>query len=341
MAIREKQLSASKVIAVICAIAVLWVSVFSVSAQTISEENSKNTETEVSEITEEFVLPNGDTLVSNDNATIDIVEAVTVKIKDGTSDYKEYDVPQGTVKKALAHANIKLGVNDTVNKNLKTEVEENSKIKVNRISYVKETKTKKVAFKTVKKETSKLYVGQKKVQQKGKKGTKKVTYTSKVVNGKVKDTIVSNTKVTKKAKKKIVLVGTKRKNYVQFANNPTSFKTKSSGGAGTIIDCNGKKIAYKKIVSGSGTAYYAHPGARTSVGDTVHVGGVAVNPNVIPYGSKLYIESPDGSFVYGYAVANDTGGFATAGTAVVDLYYDTLSQCVQFGRRTLNIYVLA
>ncbi len=341
MAISEKQLSVKKTVAGICATAVLWVSVFSVSAQTISDENSKNTETEVSEITEKFILPNGDTLVSNDDATINVVEAVTVKIKDGTSDYKNYDVPQGTVKRALDYANIELGKNDTVNKNLKTKVEENSKIKVNRIKYVNKTKTKKVAFKTVKKETSKLYIGDKMVKQKGKKGTKKVTYTSKVVNGKIAKTIVSKTKVTKNAKKKIVLVGTKRKNYVQFAHNPTSFNTKSSGGAGTIIDCNGKKIAYKKIVSGSGTAYYAHPGAHTATGDTVHVGGVAVNPNVIPYGSKLYIESPDGSFVYGYAVANDTGGFATAGTAVVDLYYDTLSQCVQFGRRTVNIYVLA
>lgn len=341
MAIREKQSSAFKLVAAIAALAVVWVSVFSVSAQTISDENSNNTETEVIEVTEPFVLPNGDTLTSTDDSVIDIVEGVTVQIKDGTEDYQDYDVPRGTVEGALEHANIQLGKDDTVNKALNAQVKANSKIKVNRVKYISENKTEKVKFKTVEKNTNSLYVGDKKLKTKGANGTKKVTYTTKVVNGEAKKTIVSKTKITKKAKNKVVLVGTKRKNYVQLAENNTSFKTKSKGGIGTITDCNGKKIAYKKLVSGSGTAYYAHSGARTSVGDTVHVGGVAVNPKVIPYGSKLYIESPDGSFVYGYAVANDTGGFARAGTAVVDLYYPTYNQCVQFGRRTVNIYVLA
>ena len=34
---------------------------------------------------------------------------------------------------------------------------------------------------------------------------------------------------------------------------------------------------------------------------------MAVDPDVIPYGTKLYITSTDGKFVYGYAVATDTG----------------------------------
>ncbi len=341
MAITEKQRSAFKVLAFVLAIAMVWVSVFSVSAQTISDENSNNTETEVSDVNQELILPNGDTIATNDQLGIQIIEGVTVKIKVGTKKYTDYDVPQGTVKKALDHANITLGENDTVDQKLKSKVKDNSKIRVNRVKYVSKTKTKKVKFKTINKPTNLMKVGQSKVKQKGKNGSKKVTYTSKVVNGKVEKTIVSNTKVTKKAKNKVVLVGTKRNNYAMYAQNNTSFATKSSGGIGTIIDHNGKKIAYKKLVSGSGTAYYAPAGAHTSVGDTVHVGGVAVNPNIIPYGSKLYIESPDGSFVYGYAVANDTGGFAITGSAVVDLFYPTYNQCVQFGRRTVNVYVLA
>ena len=35
----------------------------------------------------------------------------------------------------------------------------------------------------------------------------------------------------------------------------------------------------------------------------VYEGGVAVNPAIIPYGSKLYIEAADASHVYGYATA--------------------------------------
>lgn len=347
MKMTENQTSALKITTLLVVVVIMWTSVFSVSAQAISDENSTNTETQVSE-KELLVLPDGDTLTTNTTeneigevGNIDVVEGVTVDIKVGKEDYKKYEVPKSTVEDALEHANIELGEHDTVNKSLKAKVKNNTKIKVNRVHYKKNTKTEKIKFKTVKKNTSSLYIGQQKTKKKGKNGTKKVTYTSKVVNGEVKETYVSKTKVTKKSKNKVVLVGTKRKNYTTFAYNPTSFKTKSKGGAGTITDCNGKKIAYKQVISGPATAYTAHSGARTSVGDRVHIGGVAVNPRVIPYGSKLYIESPDGSFVYGYAVANDTGGFIHTSNTVVDLYYPSYSACVNFGRRPVNIYVLA
>ncbi len=334
MAIFKNQRYASKVAAMFLAISVLCTPGFSVSAQTVSDENSTNTETQVSE---EFILPNGDAL-SNDDATIEVVEAVTVKIKVGNESYKEYDVPQGTVQKALDHANIELGDDDTVNKRLSSDVEEGSKIKINRVKYTSKVKNEKCSFKTVTKKTSKLYVGQKKVVRKGKTGSKKVTYTSKVVNGKVTKTVVTDTKVTKKPVKKIVKVGTKRRGSMLQQNN-TKFKTKNKGGVGTFLDINGKKVAYKQKITGQATAYSC--GSITATGDPVRVGGVAVNPRQIPYGSKLYIETTDGTIIYGYAVANDTGGFATAGTATVDLFYNSESVCVNFGRRMVNIYVLA
>ena len=38
------------------------------------------------------------------------------------------------------------------------------------------------------------------------------------------------------------------------------------------------------------------------------MGNVAVDPRIIPYGSKLFIMSADGKYVYGYGIACDTGG---------------------------------
>ena len=76
----------------------------------------------------------------------------------------------------------------------------------------------------------------------------------------------------------------------------------------TFTDMNGNTVAYSSVVTGSGTAYTAPAGSLTATGVTAYHGGVAVNPNIIPYGSKLYIVSTDGSFVYGYATAVDTGG---------------------------------
>ena len=61
---------------------------------------------------------------------------------------------------------------------------------------------------------------------------------------------------------------------------------------------------------------------------------------MIPYGSKLYITSADGSFVYGYAIASDTGTGLIDGIIDVDLFYDTYQESLLNGLRTVNIYVL-
>ena len=65
-----------------------------------------------------------------------------------------------------------------------------------------------------------------------------------------------------------------------------------------------------------------------------------ITSSSIPYGTKLYIASEDGSYVYGYAIAEDTGGAAMAGDIVADLYMNSEAECCEFGRRVLNIYIL-
>lgn len=67
-------------------------------------------------------------------------------------------------------------------------------------------------------------------------------------------------------------------------------------------------------------------------------GVIAVDPTVIPYGTKMYIESADGKYIYGYAIAGDCGG-AIKGKRV-DLFYWSKAQCNEFGRRAVNIYFL-
>ena len=67
-------------------------------------------------------------------------------------------------------------------------------------------------------------------------------------------------------------------------------------------------------------------------------GYVAVDPKEIPYGTKMYIVSADGQYVYGYAIAADTGGFIHGDRADMDLFMDTHGQCVKFGRRDIVVY---
>ncbi len=76
----------------------------------------------------------------------------------------------------------------------------------------------------------------------------------------------------------------------------------------------------------------------TASGTRARVGTVAVDPRVIPLGTKLYIKSIDGQKDYGYAVAEDTGG-AIKNTKI-DLYFNTEDEAIQFGRRQVKVYLL-
>lgn len=102
----------------------------------------------------------------------------------------------------------------------------------------------------------------------------------------------------------------------------------------------GTNLEYTEILDFQATAYYCEPNAwnTTYTGTEARVGAIAVDPNFIPLGTKMYIVSADGAYVYGYCVAEDTGG-AIKGR-IVDLYFNTYHECIQFGRRDVKIYVL-
>ena len=115
--------------------------------------------------------------------------------------------------------------------------------------------------------------------------------------------------------------------------------SKNADGSGTLTLTDGTTLNFSGVKSMTATAYTAgHGGAdyTTATGTLVKVGTVAVDKNVIPLGTKMYIVAADGSVVYGTAVAADTGVRGN----IVDLYYDTYQQCINFGRRTCNVYIL-
>ncbi len=104
-----------------------------------------------------------------------------------------------------------------------------------------------------------------------------------------------------------------------------------------LFDENGVPLNYSKKITGVASAY--HMGHTTSTGTSVHPGVVAVNPNIIPYGSKMYIVTDDG-WVYGYSSAEDTGGFIYWDNApIADLYVSSVDFAYQWGRRSVSIYI--
>ena len=132
---------------------------------------------------------------------------------------------------------------------------------------------------------------------------------------------------------------------VTVYTNYTSYVSLNTKGVpmsqkGTVeVDANGVPLHYTRLIQGHATAYYG--GTLTATGTRPMQGTVAVDPREIPYGTRMYITSADGSIVYGLAVAEDTGGFIYwPNGATVDLYMWTYSDCVQWGWRMANIYIL-
>ena len=97
-----------------------------------------------------------------------------------------------------------------------------------------------------------------------------------------------------------------------------------------------KNVSGRTITMRS-TAYTSDPSenggySTTAMGTAIRYGVAAVDPNVIPLGTRLYIEG------YGYARAEDTGG-AIKGNKI-DLVFGSKSQSNSWGRRTVRVTIL-
>lgn len=234
----------------------------------------------------------------------------------------------GTVSDALRVAGVTMNEEDLINHPVKTSVQDGMTVKVSRVTYEERTEEEEVPFEREEIEDDSMYIGQEVVETEGVNGVQEVVYRDKLVDGVRKSSEEVSKKVTKKPVSEVVRVGTLAYSAVD-----------SSGGSGTAVDHYGNTFSYSSVLVGSGTAYYG--GGITATGMPAQVGVVAVDPDIIPYGTRLYIVSCDGRFVYGYCIAGDTGGFADDGSAIADLYYDTYNECVQFGRRDICVYILS
>lgn len=116
----------------------------------------------------------------------------------------------------------------------------------------------------------------------------------------------------------------------------------SSGEGGILYFKSGDTMTYSKTLTCSSTAYYSggEKGAAwtTAVGAKVGIGTIAVDPKVIPYYTKMFIQTTNGSRVYGMGTALDCGG-AVKGN-IVDLWFPTYGDCRSWGRRNVTVYIL-
>lgn len=112
-------------------------------------------------------------------------------------------------------------------------------------------------------------------------------------------------------------------------------------GDGYIVLPTGEILTYSGTMQVCATAYnHTEPGCDmyTATLTRVRVGTVAVDPRVIPYGTRMFIVTNDGAYVYGVSTAEDCGGWIK--NKRIDLYYPTMEEVDRFGVRDATIYFL-
>ena len=336
----KSRLFGAAALAVASAVLVMSVSVNMHAITVIDGENSKvvftmNNDDPHAVLTAAGVaLSEGDEVrsdIENIRGEIEINRAFDVQITaDGISTVVR--MTGGTVNDVLERTGIEVREDDMLSHLPETTVTDGMNITVERVGYNEYTRTEAIPYETTLKYTNVIPKGSTKLKQAGKKGEKTYVYRERIVDGEVVETVLVSETVTQKPVNAVKLVGT----VVGTPLSKAPFDIE--------LDEAGQPVNYKQVFTGTCTAYTCDGGRLsgvTATGMKPQVGVVAVNPKKIPYGSKLYITSADGSYVYGYAIAGDTGGGVMKGTLIADLYMDTYEECIQFGkRRNVKVFVL-
>ncbi|WP_078414551.1 G5 and 3D domain-containing protein [Priestia abyssalis] len=268
------------------------------------------------------VQPDLDTSIK-ENLTVQVSKAFPVKLNQGGNEQKVWSTST-TVADFLKQQEIKLDDLDRVDPSLSSLVTPNAVVSVVRVEKVTDVVEEPVGYAVVTKNDPSLEKGNEKVVSEGIEGRIAKHYEVTVENGKEISRKLVKTEQLKQSKDRVVAVGSKLvKPVAQTAAVQVSrddhqgakeFYVRSTAYTAFCNGCSGK--------TKTGINLRANPNAKV----------IAVDPNVIPLGSKVYVEG------YGYAIAGDTGG-AIKGNKI-DVFFADKSQAYRWGRRTVKIKVL-
>lgn len=268
----------------------------------------------------DIVSLNLDAKVGADNK-IDIQKAFQVTLVDGKETRKVWSTST-TVANLLKAEGIKLSELDRVEQPLEKNIQPGDKVAVVRVEKVTDVVEESIDFAVEKQNDSSLLKGKQKVITQGQKGKVEKTYEIVKENGKVVSKTLEAKNVITEPTTKVVAVGTK----VVTASATTTSRNNSAPAGGKEFYVSA--TAY--------TPYCAGCSGITATGINVKANPnmklIAVDPSVIPLGSKVWVEG------YGYAIAGDTGG-AIKGNKI-DLLMSSKSEAYAWGRKKVRIKVL-
>ncbi|MCY0880089.1 MAG: 3D domain-containing protein [Firmicutes bacterium] len=217
------------------------------------------------------------------------------------------------VQTVLEAAKIKLQPLDLVRPALNAKVTASTTINVIRRWWVTKRTTEWIPFRVVREPAAWLPEGHTVLKHPGRDGVRVKWLKELVANGRVAEAWVAKTQVARWPEAEVIEYGTAR----------------------PAMTMAGPIRRFQEAIPMLSTAYWPDPQwstGYTATGIKARYGIAAVDPAVIPLGSRLYIPG------YGYALAADTGG-AIVGDRI-DLCYDTATQAIDWGVREVTVYVL-
>ncbi|MDA8336793.1 MAG: 3D domain-containing protein [Peptococcaceae bacterium] len=238
---------------------------------------------------------------------IRVSEAVPVTIRLDGKEVLNRMTARETVAGVLKENGISLGPNDLVQPRPTTQVAAGMLIRVDRMTSGTEVANVPLPFSTRQENSPDLFRGIERILRLGRPGLEHQVWEVSFRNGvPVKKTLVAS-RVVRPPEDRIIQVG-----------------------ALGEVSRGGNAIRFSRAIEMRATAYTG--GGYTATGTVARPGTVAVDPRVIPLGSRLYIEG------YGYGTALDTGG-AIYGDRI-DLYFDTNREVNDWGVRYVRVFVL-
>lgn len=230
------------------------------------------------------------------------------------------------VEKVLSDNGITIEGKDYTYPTLEEKISEGSKIEIYSVKEIIETEEEFVPYERIVRKNKNLDLGTEKIVQEGKDGLKEIYISKEYLNGEFLGESIVEEKLVSEPISNIVEKGTKAMMVTSRGN--TSFNRAITMSA----------TAYDLSFESCGK-HPDHPAyGITASGTQARPGAVAVDPKVIPLGTRLYIESLDGTPDYGFATAEDTGG-AIKGNKI-DLFFHSSTDVKNFGRRNVKVYIL-
>lgn len=285
--------------------------------------------------TDKINVPTQKEVEDNDDIVITRGKRVTIKV----GDYQEtVTVTKADAAEALVEAGYIPGEHDRITTN-GDMIDHGDTIELVSISHTDEVTTEKIQRGVDYVDDPSMMQGQEKVVDEGYDGEKEIAHKVTYQDGAEASREALSENVVLEPKNKVIARGTatpEPKKKKLAANEAVNTRSTVNDNGGYV---NGYK--YRKKIVMTATAYSTsateNGGYSTSaMGNPLGFGIAAVDPNVVPLGSKVYVTSADGSWTYGVASAEDTGA-AIRGNKI-DLCFDT--NACSFGRRSCVVYIL-